>query len=106
MEVEKGLATDYGQRRFTITLTEADLERLLRQHAPGQQISALDLPEETAYSLLDLEAERYELVQSPKFGEPQESAEARLRANRVQFATQWAAVKGTAVEVEMKRLGL
>lgn len=105
MEVKVGLAAEYGQRRFDVSLDETDLARLMFQHEIAVQDGG-HLPEEVVFQLLLLEAERYKLIQSPKFGESTESAMAELRANREEFATWLATAKGTTVEDEKKRLGL
>lgn len=115
MEVKVGLAAEYGAKRFDVNLDETDLLRIIKQHGIGQNDSgvghnlteiARSLPEDAVFQLLYLEAERYKLVQAPKFGEPVELAQAALQDNRRQLADLLAVLKGTSAAAEMKRMGL
>jgi hypothetical protein len=103
MEVKVGLAAEYGRISFDVGLDESDLARLLAEHKcetkPGE------LAEEHAFLLLWLEAERYKIIQSPKFGEDPAAAGRALSKNREQFAAILADIKGTSADAELKRMG-
>lgn len=84
MEVSVGLAAEYGRISFDVGLGEPDLARLLVEHHCEVKPDAL--LEEHAFLLLWLEAERYKIIQSPKFGEDPAAAAKELEMNRQQFA--------------------
>jgi hypothetical protein len=104
VEVKVGLAAEYGRVSFDVGLGEADLARLLVEHQAGTKPSAL--AEEHVFLLLWLEAERYKIIQSPKFGEPADASARALGANRKQFAGVLADIKGTSADAELKRMGV
>lgn len=104
MEVTVGMASEYGRTRFDVGLGEADLDRLLVEHKCEVLPSAL--AEEHAFLLLWLEADRYKVVQSPKFGEDPAAAGRALQENRQQFAAVLADIKGTSADAELKRMGM
>jgi hypothetical protein len=83
-------------------LDETDLSRLASEYGIAQ--TPEQLPTREAYMLLALEAERFVLVQAPKYGRPVESVKAQIRSNREQFASVLAAVTGLSVAECMKRV--
>lgn len=100
MEVRQGISTEYAKEKFDVTLDETDLIRLANEYG----ISADQLTTTTAYLLLTLEAERFVLVQSPKYGRSVEEVRGQLRTNREQFATALSLATGLSQEEMLKRV--
>lgn len=93
MEVRMGISTDYAKEKFDITLDEADLARLCGEHdISDSQANAMTVAQ--VFLLLSKEAERYVLVQAPKFGRPAEQVQEQLAQNREDFAKILVSVKG------------
>jgi len=108
MQVYQGIGTEYGQDKFGITLDETDLARLASDYGfyatPRENGVTID----QAYRLLTLEAERYVLVQAPKFGRPVEQIMPQLwgpGGNREQFAAILTEVTGLELPECRKRVG-
>jgi hypothetical protein len=97
-----GISTDYSRERFDCGLGEEDLQRLAAEY--GFDASHLTCGQ--AMHLLTVEAERYVLVQAPKFGRPVEQVVAQLRANREEFAVALVDVTGRELEEMRKMLKL
>jgi hypothetical protein len=101
MEVHQGIATDYGQKKFDVTLDETDFDRLSVEYGFTTQATTLQ-----AWLLLTLEAERFVLVQSPKFGSKAEAVIPQIKENREQFAGILAELTGLDLSECRKRAGL
>jgi hypothetical protein len=108
MQVYQGIGTEYGHDKFGITLDETDLARLANEFgfytSPGENGVTTD----QAYRLLSIDAERYVLVQAPKFGRKIEDVMAQLwgpGGNREQFATILVEVTGLELSECRKRVG-
>jgi hypothetical protein len=101
-QARMGISTDYSRERFDCGLGEEDLQRLAAEY--GFDASHLTCGQ--VMRLLTLEAERFVLVQAPKYGRPMEQVMDQLRANREQFAMALAQVAGQDLELMRKRIGL
>lgn len=106
MEVTQGISTDYAKEKFNVTLDEADLIRLAGEY---------DLPEPRkmttfqACRLLTLEAERFVLIQAPRYGRKADESRDQLwgpGGNREQFAAALADVTGRDFEECRRQLRL
>jgi hypothetical protein len=105
MEVRQGISTDYAKERFDISLDETDLARLALEF--GIEVYQVrELTTLQACKLLTLDAERFVLIQAPKYGRDTAVVREQLRSNREQFAHALATLKGTELETERKHLGL
>jgi hypothetical protein len=115
VQVTQGIGTDYNKEKFAITLDEADLIRLANEYGIAQEMSQLTTAQ--AMLLLTTEAERFVLVQAPKFGRPVEDwtddrgavhpgVRRQIADNREKFATALTFVTGLALEETRKRVGL
>lgn len=117
MQVEQGIKNDYNRKSWTILLDETDLARMAGEYgfyaAPGEN----GLTTDQAMLLLSLEAERYVLVQSPKYRSEKDMNERspdefmvdvanQITANREQFAGVIAEVTGLELEAARRRVGL
>jgi hypothetical protein len=105
MEVRQGISTDYAKEKWDITLDETDLQRL--RHEYGQLFGDPDIIKEPvptwlAMMLLTLEAERFVLVQAPKFGRDVAAVKEQLRANRESFATAMSTATGLTLDETRK----
>jgi hypothetical protein len=106
MEVHQGIATDYGQDKFDVSLDETDLARLANEYGFYGSPSENGLTTLQAWVLLTLEAERFVLVQSPKYGRDMAQVVTQIQANREQFATILVEVTGLELGECRKRAGL
>jgi hypothetical protein len=104
MEVHQGIATDYGQDKFDVSLDEADLVRMCNEY--GIVPDPPNLTTLQAWLLLTLEAERFVLVQSPKYGRDMAKVVTQIQANREQFANILVEVTGLELGECRKRAGL
>lgn len=104
MEVQQGIANDYGKDKFAITLNEVDLQRICTQYKITQPPGELDTV--TAMLLLSLEAERFVLVQAPKYGRDVEEVRQQIAANRESFATALTMATALSLEETRKMAGL
>lgn len=96
-----GISTDYSKERFDCGLGEEDLQRLAAEYG----FDASNLTCGQAMHLLTVEAERYVLIQAPKFGRPADVCMQQLRTNREEFARALADAGLDRAEAR-KRLGL
>ncbi len=102
-EARMGISTDYSRERFDVALDETDLQRLATEYGFDY---AAGLTTMQAVRLLTVEAERYALIQAPKFGRPVDAVRAQLLANREEFAVALADVTGLGLAQTRKQLGL
>jgi hypothetical protein len=106
MEVRQGISTDYAKDRFDVSLDETDLARLANDYGFYETPREGGLSSIQAWLLLTLEAERYVLVQAPKYGRDMAEVVGQIKANREQFATVLAEVTGLELGECRKRVGI
>lgn len=104
MEVRAGIATQYGAEKFDITLDENDLRRLASEYGFYADPAENGCTTLQAYLLLTLEAERFILVQAPKYGRPVDQVRAQIAENREQFAAALTMVTGLSLDETRKRV--
>lgn len=102
MQIRQGIATEYAKEKFDITLDESDLIRMAIEYG----FDPKGISQDQVYLLMTLEASRYVLVQSPKYGRPLEQAREQLAVNREEFASVLAAATGIEMVEARKRAGL
>jgi hypothetical protein len=118
MEVRNGIRGEFGSDPFDIILDETDLQRLKYEYGrllgdPEAMGNLEEMPTWVAMLLLTLEAERFVLVQAPKYGRPVEDSvnaagltvpgiRSQIHANREQFATALATATGLTLEETRK----
>jgi len=106
MEVRQGISTDYAKERFDISLDETDLARLAQEYGFYAREQEHGLNTLQVCRLLTLEAERFVLVQAPKYGRDTAVVIEQLRANREQFAAVLVELTGVKLAEMRKRVGL
>jgi hypothetical protein len=104
MEIMLGIATDYGQDKFNVSLDETDLMRLACEYGITPDLAQLTTTQVTR--LLTLECERFVLIQAPKYGRPVDVVKEQLRGNREQFARALVELTGLELAECRKRVGL
>ena len=111
MHVTQGISTEYSKEKFAILLDETDLIRLMNEYGIEQEPEKLTTVQ--AMLLLTTEAERFVLVQAPKYGKPVEDQpdgtkgiRTLLAENREQFVTALTLATGWTLEESRKRAGL
>jgi hypothetical protein len=106
MEIRQGISTDYSRERWDIALDETDLARLALEYKYYGANPDGDLTTMQAARVLSLEADRFVLVQAPKFGRPYDVCSAQLRENREQFAEVMAGITRRDLSEIRKMMGL
>lgn len=104
MVVTMGIShPDYAREKFSITLDETDLERICVQYGLFKRD---ELTTDQAMLLLTTEAERFVLVQAPKYGRDIEVVREQLRQNRECMSTVLTAITALTLDETRKTVGL
>jgi hypothetical protein len=103
MQVTQGISNDYAKDKFSITLDETDLIRIANEYGLAQTPEQLTTVQ--VMLLLTTEAERFVLVQAPKYGRDVETVRRQIQENREQFATALTLATGLTLEETRKKIG-